>query len=255
MDYNRYFNNYTGEKGNLVYLIDKVRLAEKTFDTVFTDFLNPEDQNILRKMCQDKFLKVDFYGGKGEFERAVASLFKYELEGEYPIDVIKINGNFKFEKLNHRDYLGAVLALGIKREKVGDINVFENETEIYVHRDISSYIAMNLNKIKHTGIKINLINISDAKEKEQKFIDIKVNVSSPRIDCVVSSALNISRSKAAEMLGSGDVKVNYSITYDVSDKIKLNDIISIKGCGRFKIEDILGVTKSDRLTLLIKKYQ
>lgn len=248
--------NYLGDKTKLTYLIDKVRTAKKTWGTVFTDFLTPEDESLLRNICFQESMEVKFLGGKGNCERVMAAIFTDEINEEFPIDVIKIIGNSKFENLDHRDYLGSILALGIKREKLGDINVYdeEAEAEIYVHRDMSSYICQNLTKIKHSGIKISIIDMASAREKIQKFSDMKINIASLRFDAVVSAIINLSRTNAVELIKSGNVKLNYSVKYELDSKIKIDDLISIKGFGRFKVEDILGITRSDRIVLLVKKY-
>lgn len=254
MEFSKYVTDNFNDKSKLIYLIDKVKLANRTFKTVFTDFLTPEEAIILKKICHDEFISVDFLGGKGECERVIGAIYKEEMFGIFPIEVLKISCNSKFEKLSHRDYLGAVLSLGIKREKIGDINVFEDGAEIYVNSDMSSYICNNVIKIKNSGVKISIIDITEAKEKIERFVEKKINISSLRLDCIVSSLINLSRTNAAISIKSGEVKLNYSITYEINTKVKRDDLISIKGFGRFKIEDILGVTKSDRLTLLVKKY-
>lgn len=254
MDNSKFIDNYSGDKSKILYLLDKVKLSKKCFKTVFTDFLTPEEAIILRRICQHEYMMVEFSGGNGERERVIGGIFSEELYEDFPIEVLKISGNFKFESLNHRDYLGTVLSLGIKREKIGDINVFEDGAEIYIHSDICSYIGQNISKIKHTGVKTSIIKVSESREKIQKFLDSKVNVASLRLDCIVSALINLSRANAVSFISSGSVKLNHSINYETDYKVKLNDLISIKGYGRFIIEDILGVTKSERLTLLIKKY-
>jgi len=254
MDFNKYFDNYSGDKSKLTYLVDKVKVAVKTYETVFTDFLTPEEAAVLGKICQGNFLKVEFLGGREECERVMGALFKEERYGDFPIEVLKISGNFKFESLNHRDYLGTILSLGVKREKFGDINVFEDGAEIYIHSDICSYIGLNINKIKHTGVKTSVISIAEAREKIQKYNDFKVNVASLRLDSITAALLNLSRTSAVNLIKAGEVKLNFSINYNLNTKIKINDLISVKGYGRFKIDDILGFTKSDRLTLLAKKF-
>jgi RNA-binding protein YlmH len=254
MDYNIYVENYSGDKGRLVYLIDKVKLSKKVWKTIFTDFLTPEEQNVLKTICIKESMKIKFLPESGEAERAVAAIYSDELEGVFPIEVLKISGNFKFEKLNHRDYLGAVLSLGIKREKIGDINIFDDGAEIFIHSDISSYIDLNLNKIKNTGVKTSIIDITKVRDSLQEFSDLKINIASLRLDSVVGALENKSRAKACEAIKSGEVKLNYLVVYDIASKINIGDLISIRGYGRAKIDDILGVTKKDRLSLLVKKY-
>jgi RNA-binding protein YlmH len=185
MDYNNYVENYSGDKGRLINLIDKVRFSKKVWKTCFTDFLTPEEQNLLKTIGIKESMKLKLFGGNDEAERAVAAIYSDEFEGVFPIGVLKISGNFKFEKLNHRDYLGAILSLGIKREKLGDINIFDDGAEIFVHNDISSFVELNLNKIKNTGIKITIIDITNARTKLQEFSDLKINIASLRLDSIV----------------------------------------------------------------------
>lgn len=254
MDVNRYYENYSGDKSKLLYLFDRVKLSKKNYKTVFTDFLTPEEAMLLKRICHDEYIKASFFGENDFLDRTMGAIFQNELIEEFPISVLKITGNFKFEKLNHRDYLGTLLSLGIKREKIGDINVFDDGAEVFIHNDICSYVALNLTKIKHTGVKTLLIDVSAVREKIQEFKEYKVSVSSLRLDCVVASIINLSRSIASSLIKSGDVKLNHSINFEINSKVKAQDLISIKGYGRFIIDDMLGLTKSERLTLLIKKY-
>ncbi|WDC85882.1 YlmH/Sll1252 family protein [Caloramator sp. mosi_1] len=168
------------------------------------------------------------------------------------MDIIKVNGNFKFEKLSHRDYLGALLSLGIKREKIGDINVFDDGAEIYVSKELSDYIVFNLNKIKHTGIKLEKITFEEARERVQFFKEIVVNAASLRIDAVISEVYNLSRSEASSLIKQGNVKINYISNDDQSYKLNDGDIVSVKGFGRFIFSSVIRNTKSQRLVLSIK---
>lgn len=253
-DLEKYIEHYPGEKEHLVQLIDKINRVKKTWEDAVTDFLTPDEQYMLKKICDDTGVNVYFFGGKGDYERAVAVMCCGEHDIEFPIDIIKITGNFKFEKLDHRDYLGAILSLGIKREKVGDINVYEDGAEIYIQKDISDYICFNLNKIKHTGIKVEKINFDKTREKIQRYKETLINIASLRLDCVVSAAAGFSRSEASSLIKNGDVKLNFIVLTDSSCKVKEEDLLSIKGYGRFLIGNIKGTTKKDRIVLSIKKF-
>lgn len=248
------YDFYQGNKEKLPLFIDKVNQVKRSYDYVYTDFLTPEEQNLIRIVCSQEFVYPVFYGGKEGFEKAAAVLGIEEYSGEPPVDVLKVTGSFKFEKLSHRDYLGAILSLGIKREKVGDINIFDDGAELYAAREISDYIAYNLKKIKHTGIKIQRINYEDAREKIQEFKDIKINIASLRFDCILSTLIGVSRNDACEVIKSGDARINYITVYEPSKKLSEGDMISIKGYGRFKIDELIGKTKSDRLNMRVKKY-
>ncbi|QCX32557.1 RNA-binding protein [Caloramator sp. E03] len=254
MDIEKYIANTSENKQIYMELLDKVKRAKKSFKDIYTDFLFPDSQEFLKQLCNEEGLHVSFIGGKGDFERAVGVISCYEDIDYNPVDVIKISCNFKFENLTHRDFLGAILSLGIKREKIGDINLYEDGAEIYVLKDISDYIVINLNKIRHTGVKIKKIDYEDARERVQQFSEKAVNVASMRLDAIVSGAINLSREKSSIFIKNGSVKLNYLICDDASKKVKEGDLISVKGYGRFLIDKITGTTKKDRITLIIKKF-
>lgn len=252
--YNKYIDVFNIEKNRLIYILDRVKLCEKTWQVQFTDFLTPEEAISLASICNEKQLTLELNGGRNDCERVIGAISNDGTSDRFPIKVLKIIGNLKFENLNHRDYLGAVLSLGIRREKVGDINVFDDGAEIYLHDDIASYIELNLTKIKHTGIKTKIINVEDARDKIQSYKEARVIVTSMRIDCVVAALINISRAKASELIRSGVIKVNHTVQDEVDYKVKIEDLFSIKGFGRYKVSELSGKTKSDRQTLIIKKY-
>lgn len=237
-----------------VKLIDIVNRVERTWQEEFTDFLTPDEQYFLNLLSNGRDVCIKYFGGRGDFERAVALISRIEMDIDFPVDIIKVNGNFKFEKLTHRDYLGALLSLGIKREKIGDINVFDDGAEIYVARELSDYIIFNLNKIKHTGVKLERISYEKAREKTQSLKEIFINVASLRMDAVISEVYNLSRSEAYSLIKQGNVKVNYISNDEQSYKLDSGDIVSVKGFGRFVFNSVVRNTKSQRLVVSIKKY-
>ncbi|EYE88444.1 hypothetical protein Q428_08085 [Fervidicella metallireducens AeB] len=245
-------NEEQNEKTKQLY--GKIKRAKESWQPVFTSFLGPDEQILLSKMCESEDLCVNFFGSKGCFERAMAVISSYKYEGDIPLEVIKITANMKFEKLEHKDYFGTLLSLGIKKEKIGDINVYSDGAEIWISREISDYVCLNLNKIKHTGVKVNKIPVHEARERVQEFKITNVNVASTRLDCFVSEITGLSRSLAASKVKSGDVKLNHCVIEDTSFKVSEGDIISIRGFGRFIVHSFIKTSKSGRLVYQIKKY-
>lgn len=242
------------KKDVYVKLMDIVNRVDRTWQEEFTDFLTPDEQYFLNLISKGRDIYIKYFGGKGNFERAVALISKVDMDIDFPVDIIRVSGNFKFEKLNHRDYLGALLSLGIKREKIGDINVFDDGAEIYVDRELSDYIIFNINKIKHTGVKLERIPLDKAREGMQSFREITANVASLRMDAIISEVYNLSRSEASSLIKQGNVKVNYIYNDDQSYNLKDGDIVSVKGFGRFVFSSVVRNTKSQRLVVSIKKY-
>lgn len=254
MDSRKYVDMFDGEKERAASLLGKVALAQKTWDEQYTDFLTEYEQQFLNNVCHAEEINIQFFGGKGEAERKIAALSMNELSGEFPVDVLKITGNFKFEQVSHKDYMGSVLSQGIRREKIGDINAYEDGCEIWVSSDISDYIIMNLDKIRHTSVKVTKIDYDKAREKIVKFAQKNIIAASMRIDSVVASLTGCSRSKSSDIIKAGSVSVNHCLVSKVSENIDVGDIISIKKYGRYVIDDMSGTTKSGRLNLSIKKY-
>lgn len=254
MDYIKNIEHNPEYKDKIVLFKDKINRVKKTSKSVFTDFLNPDEQIILKNMCLSERLYFESCGGNGDFERAVCVISSDVFKDEYPVEVIRVKGNFKFEKLTHRDYLGSILSLGIKREKIGDINVFEDGAEVWVYEGMGSYIEANLDKIKHTGIKVETINILYARQSVQKFKEMKINVPSMRLDCIVAALAGISRNEAVNAIKKGNIKVDYIIIGEPSEKVNAEQLISIRGNGRYRINSLLSKTKSDRLNITVKKY-
>lgn len=254
MEYSKYLETYPEHKEKLSIFVDKITRVKRSWEECFTDFLNPDEQMLLKKLCMYEGLYLGFMGGKGYFERAAAVISHEDYSGVFPVDAVRIEGNFKFEKLNHRDYLGTLLSLGIRREKLGDINVFDDGAEIWLSNEISDYICYNLTKIKHTGIRCEKITFEEAREKIQNFKEISINISSMRLDCIIAALAKISRSEAAGLIKGGNIKVNYNIENEFSRKINEGDLLSIKGFGRYEIDKIINITKSQRINIAVKKF-
>ena len=143
----------------------------------------------------------------------------------------------------------------VEREKIGDILVFENGADILILDEISKFILSNISSLTRFGkAKIEKINISDIREKQLKKEELKLIVSSMRLDCVVSELLKTSRGKAEEIIKEQRVFVNFENIDKLTKQIKENDLITIRGKGRFEISKIDGTTRNDRIKLIVNKY-
>ncbi|MEF9953233.1 MAG: YlmH/Sll1252 family protein [Clostridium sp.] len=246
-------NRFSIEKDRAVMLYGKIRLSKKAWDVFYTDFLTLAEQELVRYLAFEESLYVDFLFDEG-FERNMAGVCPYEFDGVYPCRVLKIIANTKFEKIGHRDYLGSILGLGIKREKIGDIIVSETGATLLVHEDVAPYIEFNLNKVRNAGVKVKEIKLCELDAKAVNLKEEKVNITSLRLDAVIASAYNISRSKAAGLVKGSEVKVNSVVIVDVSKLLKDADVLTVRGYGKAKIGQVIATTKKERLILTIFKY-
>lgn len=218
---------------------------------VFSEFLNLEEQSILA----NAYLPCITYGGYDIAERVVAGFGEDIDKTDFPIRCLIISPVMqKFaDKLTHRDFLGALMNLGIKREMLGDIIIADNCGYLFCLEQISEYIQDNLNKIKHTNVKVtetdslpdNIIKTPEPSE---------LVVSSLRLDVLVSAVYKLSRNETSKLFSAGKIFVNSKLTENTSYQIKENDIVSVRGFGRFTFSYQLRKTKKDRLLVEVIKY-
>ena len=156
------------------------------------------------------------------------------------------------EGLTHKDYLGGILGLGIKRSKVGDILVHEAHTDIILKEEISGFIQINLEKIGNRKVTIEEITSSQLEEPEIFYKEIKKTLSSYRLDVYLSAAYNLSRQESLSLIKSGYVKVNWEPINKNSKELIIGDIISVRGYGRSILHSVEGVSKKGRIIANIR---
>ncbi|MTK11103.1 MAG: RNA-binding protein [Clostridiaceae bacterium] len=235
-------------------IYDKIILTQRTTRTTYTSELyTPDIYKTLEHMSSELDVKVNCYGVFEDAQRKIIA-FSEEDVWYYPIDLLKISTNAKFTKLEHKDYLGAIMALGIKREKLGDLILKNDECYLAVHNEITDYIKMNLTSVGKSTCTINILDVNSSEIPVYDFQNIIVNVSSLRIDCVVSALCNISRGKAEELIRQGKVLIDYSEALRKDKILKEDCIITIRGYGKFKILEEAGWTGSGRVKIQVKKF-
>ena len=237
-------------KNKMFKLIDKANTCLKNYEAKSTEFMNPfEIKNAMDIINSESDLKYHSDGGYEGAERSVLSIYLFYMEYEdieQPIKFIQIDGNFKFRSVSHKDYLGSILGLGIKREKIGDILIHEDFCQVVVSSDICDYIVMNLTKVATNTVKVKEINREELKTSEKKYKDISFTVSSDRLDCVISGIYNISRQESLKYINAERVHVNYEKITSASKAVSSGDLISVRGKGRSEVVEIGGETRKGR---------
>lgn len=226
------------------------RAFERDYVT-YSEFLNLDEQSVL----ENSYLPCVKFGGYSSAERIVAAFGDNADESAFPIVLLQISpASEKFsDNLTHRDFLGALMNLGIKRELLGDIIVNGNTAYLFCLEQIKDYVLQNLTRIKHTTVKLKQLDelpqgaVSDPKE-------IELVVPSLRIDAVISAVYKLSRKDSCNLINSDKVFINSKAIKNTSCHIKQEDIISVRGKGRFKFVGELRITKKDRLVILINLY-
>ena len=237
----------------------KKRLAElshRAFErgyTTYSTFLNLQEISILKSLKVDS--KYSLFGGYENADRCVAAFSNDEIYS-YPIVCIKIKPlQQKFsDKLTHRDFLGALMNLGIERGMLGDIKIINNEGYLFCLDKISQYIVDNLSSIKHTSVKCKIIDdipeLFNQIPDEEEYI-----VSSLRIDTVVSAVFKMSRNSASQLINQEKIFINSKTVYKDSVQLKEGDVISVRGYGKFIYSQTVNETRKHKMVVAIRLYR
>lgn len=225
----------------------------------FTKFLEPSMAAAARTAANQAGVKAAFYGGYPDAERCIAAFYEDQPpeEWEYPLEILRISWNAKYADPGHRDLLGAVMGLGIERDTTGDIAMGECQggpcAYLFAAPEVVDYIAANLESAGRASVKV-----CRADEKPTlrppEGEHMRITVQNMRLDAVLAAGCKLSRSEAQRLINAGLVKLNHVPQLKSDARIDEGDLISARGFGRMKIEDMQGETRKGRQGVLIFKY-
>ena len=220
-----------------------------------TKFLTNFEQIVLSQVVAYNYsdFKVEFFGGFDDAERKKAKIISNEYyDVDYDIVCLKAKFNNKFNKVEHRNILGAVHNLGIIFNRFGDIIVLENEVYIFVDEEIADYIAMEFTKAGRVNLDFQRVDLAEV-GIEKKYEDFEIVSSSFRIDSIVAKITNKSRSKVKEFLEQDFIKLNHVVLRNGEKTCTSEDIISIRKYGRFVVKGYTQNKKSLKYRITISK--
>ena len=220
-----------------------------------TKFLTNFEQIVLSQIVAYNYsdFKVKFFGGFDDAERKKAKIISNEYyDVDYDIVCLKAKFNNKFNRVEHRNILGAVHNLGINFNRFGDIIVLENEVYIFVDDEIADYIAMEFTKAGRVNLDFQRVDLTEVKI-EKKYEDFEIVSSSFRIDSIVAKITNKSRSKVKEFLEQDFIKLNHVILRNGEKTCTPDDIISIRKYGGYVVKGYTQNKKSLKYRITISK--
>ena len=234
-------------------LKDTADICAKTSKPKFLGFLSAAEAVLARQILKNIVCRTAFFGGYDTAERVMLGCFPdWMAENSFPISAL----TFKFREsdvLSHRDFLGSLMALGIKRETVGDILTEQGRAVVFVTDEICDYIKNQVTKIGHTGVAVT-DGYTLPLPKGDELIEFTDTAASDRIDCVISALCGFSRTKALEAIAYGIVSVNSVPVTKPTKSVAEGDIISVRGKGRFLLGSLNNRTKKNRIIINYKKY-
>ena len=238
------------------HISDLAELSRRSGVPRFSRFLNERERSVAAAAARANNADPIFYGGYDGAARTLCGFFEgtyaEELPKEELFPLCAVTFSFrKSEMLSHRDFLGAILGLGLERSAVGDILVAEDHAVAFC-TDAAKPLLMDISKVGRSGVTAAEGIIGELPKPQ--FIKLDRTVSSLRLDCIVGACANISRERSASLVRSGQVSTDHSVCLNLSAAVKESTIVSIKGFGRFKLSKIVGETKKGRVRVIIEKY-
>lgn len=235
---------------------DLFSIAETRSIPKFSPFLDERQQALARQVAAKSRGNYLFYSGHpGEGDRLMLGVFPdyCEPDGElFPIVPITVHYR-RQDTLSHRDFLGALMGLMIKREAIGDILVGEGLGVLFVTEPVAGVVLDELLKVGSCGVSCQR-GLPEELPSAHQYQSMGGTVSSLRLDCVVALVTNLSREKASQLIRSGQVSKNAQPMDSISKEVEEGDKLSIRGYGKFLIGPAGAVTKKGRIHLECKKY-
>lgn len=228
---------------------DLARRCENKNCLTSTGFLTPAEQYALSHDANLRFSRMVFRGGHDDFERGIAFFIpdymeEAELDETEHIRAIKLTA--AFGEPGHRDYMGAVLGMGVSREWVGDIIIDGNTAYVLCQPSVLRHL-LSIGKVGRYGVRAEEIALADIPRKERQKEERSFTLMSLRLDALCSGMFRISRTEAVRQIAAGNVSLNYAECPKSDRSVREGDIISLKGAGKGRLKELGGNSRKGRI--------
>lgn len=236
-------------------LEDAAELSSRRNRPVFTDFLTEAEQVTAESLMKHRSANYMLWGGFDEAERRMLGVFPPYDEPcteLFPIDAITASFR-EADRVEHRSVLGTLMAQGIERACVGDILIEKGRSVFFCRDSVTRLLLSDIAKIGGVGVRLSQ-GYEEPLPQAHSFKEISVTVASARLDCVTAALVGVGRSRAEELINAGEVMINSVICKKVSQNLNEGDKLTVRGTGKFIIDDLRTVTRKGRLLLSARKY-
>ncbi len=244
-------------EATLRHLLDLCRRSERTGNWQYSGFLSPAEQDELLRSPEAARYAFILTGGYEAAERKILVAGDERDAGpaELPICVVAVTPkSMKYaEELTHRDYLGAIMNLGIDRSLTGDILVKDKKAWFFCLSSAAEMLAASLTQVRKTAVSAE-VSGTDIPEIQPEYAPVRLNVISERLDAITAAFTGLSRGQAEKLFGAEKVFVNGRVILDKSTRLKEGDILSVRGFGKAVYDGIEHETKKNRLWVSLRKY-
>lgn len=244
-------------------IADKIEQSDKNFYITNTSFLDLNERSLFaNSKIENQSISTEFWGGYIDPERCILINYPkslYEsleevISIQNPLSVLRVTKDKNTRELTHRDFLGSLLSLGIKRQLIGDILVSNNSTDIIVLSEIVEFLLANYTKAANLNLTVKEVPIDELSIPDQKYEIFRETVPSLRLDNIVSSGFKISRTNSIQFIKSGQVFVDNIEIKKIDFQVKVNSRIILRKHGKIIFSEIAGKSKKERIWIEIKKY-
>ena len=220
----------------------------------YTRFLEPPMEIACRAAANFAGCEVAFEGGYEGAERRMAGFYAGGAEAlSFPIRRLRVDWNARYGSPGHRDILGALMGLGVGRETLGDIALLREGALLFVHEDIADYVAANLESCGRVKVRVSPCGEEVAPPEPEGTLLYRT-VPSQRLDAVLAAAYDLSRQKAQEMIRAELVKVDHAVETRADARLEAGSLVSARGLGRFRVQEVAGLTRKGRVGLRLFVY-
>ncbi|WP_405454409.1 RNA-binding protein [Paenibacillus sp. HJGM_3] len=239
--------------------LDWLYRASEQHAVKLTDFLDPRQAYILTTLAGrhlDAQVRLDGGYENAERKRAWIAPDYMDPDGaDFQLSVLSITSDDdQFAALEHGDFLGALLGLGLKRDKLGDLHLGSEQCHCVVASEIADYFRLQLQQVHRAHVHTELLPIERLQPVLQTLEEMNLSVASMRMDGIVSDVYRLSRAKVLPPIKNGRCRINWKVEEDPSKPLKSGDVVSFQGFGRFRVLEVEGETKKGRIRLKIGKF-
>ena len=244
------------ERTFVAHILDLFEIVQLKYTTRFSNFLDARQLTLARKVSSSQpYQNFLFFGGHADGERVMLGVFApYEQPDPGIFPIVPLTIQFRTEdRVGHRDILGALIGLEIKREAIGDILIGEGVAVCFLTPAAAPLVRTELHKIGRCGVKV-AEGMPEILPALHHYKDLPVNISSLRLDCMIAAATGVSREKAVQTIRAQLVSIGGMVVTEPSHTLSEGDVISVRGFGKLLFAQVLSTTKKGRLQVLCKKY-
>ncbi len=243
---------------------DKYRACGDDYVLTCTPFLDLREQSVLDAwLRREKIKNTAFFGGYSDAERSVLcflpdyitdaeQFFAEKNPDETPVAALRATVRSS-DTLTHRDYLGALMGLGLKREVIGDILVADGFADIILLREALTLVLRDLNKAGRAPLDCAELPLAELSPPAAAIRELRDTVASPRLDAVIGVAFSLSRGKAAEAVERGLVYINNRLYEKPDAPVSQGDRLTLRGMGRAVVKEMGGTSRSGRIFVTVAR--